>query len=914
MGNSDTGIQFNENQKKVIEATGGHYLVLAPPGCGKTQMLTERIVYAHEHGIDYDEMICLTFTNRAARGMTERIARRIGDQSATDVFVGNVHRFCSKFLFENSIVPPESSVIDEDDAVSILAQQLGEDEYKVMANSVRRREYATVFHLANMMHQIRNAHPKNLRIHPECINHDDIFAMRRICEIQRMDFNAAAMLDFYNDADTWREICRSDAYDFASQKLITPLLRKMALAKHYEDYKRKNQLLDFEDLLLLTYDTLAADSNQEYKRYSWIQVDEVQDLNPLQLAIIDLITASPQPSSEDREGFSTVIYLGDEQQAIFSFMGAKTETLNLLKDRCKDHIMHLTHNYRSPDYLLEVYNKYATDILQIDPALLPNAVQQSPRTGDELRLLSSNTYDTEVRDVAEEAGRMAASTGETTAIIVGANADADIIAGELERMGLSFFKVSGADSFASTDMKLLLAHLTVATHDMSFIAWARLLKGMHVFETSAAARNFVRASMNRAILPSDYLRYEGSTYVQEFLRTAQQDEIVVFDTETTGLNVYEDDIIQIAAMKMRQGKVVDHSDFCLHIDTDRPIPTMLGDTPNPIIEERQHAVIQSHDKALKAFLDYVGQATLLAHNADFDYRILEHNLRRYLPEVNLRQRHPRYFDSLRLVRLLEPAQKAYKLKALLESLGLEGTNSHLADDDVRATCNLVSHCIGKAAEVAEAQRTFMQEKRVVGRVETLRRNYAELYFHTQQQLFTLHTPLTAELTYVYRRLLDDAVISPIANIKRIVGYLDSEIIDQQAEPALIDQLQAHIVEIGTLKEADLISSINGNDASSPSGGGWEDTSSIIISTVHKAKGLEFDNVIVFDAVDGRYPNFYSQKMPDLVAEDARKFYVAISRARKRLVVAQSLTRIDYHNQPHKREITRFMKPILKFFD
>ena len=183
MGNSDTGIQLNENQKKVIEATGGHYLVLAPPGCGKTQMLTERIVYAHEHGIDYDEMICLTFTNRAARGMTERIARRIGDQSATDVFVGNVHRFCSKFLFENSIVPPESSVIDEDDAVSILAQQLGEDEYKVMANSVRRREYATVFHLANMMHQIRNAHPKNLRIHPECINYDDIFAMRRICEI-----------------------------------------------------------------------------------------------------------------------------------------------------------------------------------------------------------------------------------------------------------------------------------------------------------------------------------------------------------------------------------------------------------------------------------------------------------------------------------------------------------------------------------------------------------------------------------------------------------------------------------------------------------------------------------------------------------------------------------------------------------
>ena len=923
MGNGETGIQFNEDQKKVIEAAGGHYLVLAPPGCGKTQMLTERIVHAHQCGIDYSEMVCLTFTNRAARGMTERIAQRIGDQEAIQIFVGNVHRFCSKFLFENSLIAPEASVIDEDDAISILAHQLNEDEHKVTVNNARRREYATVFHLANMMHQIRHAHPKNLRIHPECINRDDIFAMRRICEIQRMEFNAKAMLDIYDDTDTYREICRSDAYDYAAQKLIAPLLRKMALARHYENYKRQNQLFDFEDLLLHTYDALTADTDHAYKRYSWIQVDEVQDLNPLQLAIIDLITAPPQPSPEGREGAPTVIYLGDEQQAIFSFMGAKTETLNMLKDRCKDHIMHLTRNYRSPDYLLEVYNKYATDILKIDRNLLPDAVQQAPNTGDELRLLSSSTYDSEVRDVAEEAGRLAANAGETTAIIVGANADADIIGKELERMGLSFFKVSGADTFASADMKLLLAHLTVASADMNFIAWARLLKGMHVFETSAAARNFVRASMNRAILPSDYLLYEGSTYVMEFLKTAQQGEIVVFDTETTGLDVYKDDIIQIAATKMRHGKVVDHSDFCLHIDTDLPIPAMLGDTPNPIIEERRHAVLHPHGKALKAFLDYAGQATLLAHNADFDYRILEHNLKRYLPEENLRQRHPHYFDSLRLIRLLEPAQKAYKLKALLQSLGLEGTNSHLADDDVRATCNLVSHCIAKAAEVVGAQRAFMQEKRVTSRVETLRRNYAELYFHTRQRLFNgngyhelqeLHegngnnskpSLLTAELNYVYRRLLDDAIITPIPNIKRITGYLDSEIIDQQSAPALIDQLHAHIIEIGTLKEADLISHPSSLICH---------PSSVIISTVHKAKGLEFDNVIVFDAVDGRYPNFYSQNIPDLLAEDARKFYVAISRARKRLVVAQSLKRIDYHNQPHKRELTRFMKPILKYFN
>ncbi|MBQ6653728.1 MAG: UvrD-helicase domain-containing protein [Prevotella sp.] len=937
---------MQENQTKVIQATGGSWLVLAPPGCGKTQLLTERIIYAHEHGVDYRDMICLTFTNRAARGMTERIAQRVNDPEANNIFVGNVHRFCSRFLFENNIVAADTTVIDEDDAISILAQQIDEDEYKVMNSNARRREYATVFHLSNMMHQIREGHPKTLRIHPECISRDDIFAMRRICEIQQMAFDADAMLDIYNHTDVYRDLTRSDAYDYASQRLITTLLRKMALAKHYERYKRQNHLLDFEDLLLLTYDALnlhliEGGGLPTTPRYSWIQVDEVQDLNPLQLAIIDLLsplqtsprgglptTPSLQTSPSPHPIEETVMFLGDEQQAIFSFMGAKIETLNMLKERCKDHILHLKTNYRSPDYLLEVYNKYATDILNIDPQLLPQAANSIERTGDELRLLTSNTYDTEVRDVAEEAIRLASEhPGETTAIIVGANADADIIARELSEHQADFFKVSGADTFASQAMKLLFAHLAVAADDMNFMAWARILKGMHVFEGNAAARNFVRASMNRAIVPSDYLRAGGSTYVQAFLRAIQNGTIVVFDTETTGLNVYEDDIIQIAATRMRDGKIIDKSDFCVHIDTDRPIPAMLGDIANPIIEERRHATLQPHDKALKAFLNYVGDACLVAHNADFDCRILYHNLRRYLPTHTLAlfeetgSRIP-YFDTLRLARLLFPGQKAYKLKNLLEALHLEGINSHLADDDVRATCNLVSHCAAKAAEIVESQQKFMEEKRVATRVEILKRNYSELYFHTQK---LLHAPslLTSELTYAYRRLLDDGIISPIPNIKCVVEYLQTEIIDPAAEPSLIDQLRAHLVEISTLKEADLVTSTHPSSSLPPSSliphplpersSPPRSLPSTIISTVHKAKGLEFDNVIVFDAVDGRYPNYYHQSVPTLLAEDARKFYVALSRAKRRLIVTQCLTLITHNNQPRPRNLTRFMKPILKYF-
>lgn len=325
-------------QQEVISACGGFHLVLAPPGCGKTQILTERIRHAHTvEGIAYADMLCLTFTNRAARGMMERIQGNIADEGVADVFVGNVHKYCSRFLFSNALVASESSVIDEDDAVSILARYLGDDEYAVMSNNNLRRNYANILHLESMMHQINHNHPKAIRMHADCINANDIAAMRRICEVTGRTFDAAAMTDIYENADTYRELTHTDTCDYGDQQVIAKLLQKMTLARQYQLYKRRNHLLDFHDLLVQTYDALADDSEQTvYKRYPWVQVDEVQDLNPLQMAIIKLLTSRP---------FHTVMFLGDEQQAIFSFMGAKLDALTALKQQPKCQLHHLSVNH-----------------------------------------------------------------------------------------------------------------------------------------------------------------------------------------------------------------------------------------------------------------------------------------------------------------------------------------------------------------------------------------------------------------------------------------------------------------------------------------------------------------------------------------------------------------------------------------
>ena len=907
-------------QREVIEAQGGFHLVLASPGCGKTQILTERIRRAHDvEGVAYADMLCLTFTNRAARGMLERINANIADSSVGDVFVGNVHRFCSKFLFGNGLIAAESSVIDEDDAISILARYMGEDEYSVLGDFKRRREYSVIFHLESMMHQIAMGHPKALRTNTDCINADDVKAMQRICSVRGCAFDAAAMVDIYNNVETYRDLTTADTADYGDYQIIQRLLRKMQLAQQYHQYKKQNNLLDFHDLLLFTYDALNADAAQtEYKRYTWVQVDEVQDLNQLQLAIIKLLTA---------RAYRTVMFLGDEQQAIFSFMGAKLDTLTALKQQSACQLHHLSVNHRSPKYLLDIFNTFAAEELHIDPALLPDAglQLQAPLLGNELALLYSETYEHEVRDCVQFVDRLRTMFPEsTTALIVNANRDAEDISGELTRRGIGHFKVSGSDLFSSPELKLLFAHLAVLNNEFNFLAWARLVKGVGVYETNASARNFVRALFDRAILPSDLLRSaadEGdgqnaaTTYLQRFVRSYEERTIVVFDTETTGLNVFEDDILQIAAVKMRNGVVVPGSEFCVYVETDREIPAMLGDIVNPIIEERKHHTLLSHHAALRMFMEYADGCRLLGHNADYDWHILDHNLRRYAPEYDLHESHADYLDSLRLVRLLHPELREHKLKSLLTVLGLEGTNSHLADDDVNATRSVVVHCYKQAKERVEGQRTFLSDARVRQRVDILRRNYGDIYRTAIARMYVRKTypveneamgrkeenvALVAELQRFYDALLADNMILPIGGLRYVTAYLSKDMIDSTAEPSLYEQLSNHAMEISTLKEADLCGSSSIDER-------------IFVTTIHKAKGLEFDNVIIFDAVDGRMPNFYSRNNPRLLAEDARKFYVALSRARSRLYISQCIRRYDYRNMPHDVFTTPFMRHIAKYF-
>lgn len=891
----------DESQQAVIGTMSGRHLVLAPPGCGKTQILAERVRRAHAEGVAYADMLCLTFTNRAARGMRERIGQRIDDDDVEDVFVGNVHRFCSRFLFENGIVPAESAIIDDDTVVSIVAMYLQEDEERVKNDFNRRRYYSQIMFCSHLMEEVEERIPRELRQHPDCLSRDDVQVLRALSKAAGKEFTAESMVDIYDHNDFYQDIARSEAFDLGLKGVAETTLHKLKYAHAYAAYKRQNNLLDFEDLLIMTY--IALRDSADYRRYPWIQVDEVQDLNPLQLAIIDSLSTTTDKSSTEK-GHGVLIYLGDEQQAIFSFMGAKLSTLTLLKDRCQGNVHHLSVNHRSPRYLVDMLNRYAIENLHTDPALLPQPDNDDRPEGQPLQIMASDNLQEEYQDVAHRVAALReAHPKETTAVIVNSNKDADAMSRALDGVHEPHFKVSGSDLFAQPSVKLLMAHLSVLANEHNFLAWSRLMYGLHICQTNASARQFVHQLSMRGITPTDFLGNDEVTYLQRFLRAYEENEIVVFDTETTGLNVFEDDVIQIAAEKIRQGKTIDK--FCIYIETDRRIPDKLGDTVNPIIEERRHQRIYTHAYALRKFLDFVGSDVVLGHNVQFDFHIMDNNILRYLspqwPEGETMWKGLTVFDSLKLIRLLRPDLKAFKLKLLLQELHLEGANTHLADDDVFATVSLTGYCYRRGQELVDSQQEYLSRKTTKERIRAFRDVYRPLYAAARQHLYhrekaDCEPALVAEMKRMAQLLHERGWVMRVPKADYIYRFLTDDVIDKLREPSLVEQLDRHIMELNTFKEADLCGSSTITDR-------------VFVSTIHKAKGLEFDNVIVFDVVDGRIPNYYNEGIPTLLAEDARKLYVAMSRARRRLTLWWSRSKV-LPREVKLQRLSRFVNPRL----
>ena len=858
--------QFDQWQQEAIEIAGGRHLVLAPPGCGKTDILTERVIHAHARGVDYRDMLCLTFTNRAAKGMAQRIADRTGNPVPDDLFVGNIHRFCSQLLFAEGLVNHNSAILDEGDVENIIQEELCK-HLNIQSRTTELMRYQ------HALWQL------SLGMRGDVVMHNELLrtgAMTKLCDVLGMPANEESLGRIYADIDSLRE-----RYSVLDE---LPAANTMQLARAYQSYKENNDLLDYDDLLVLVYrhlvagdESAASASSRHTRKYRWIEIDEVQDLNALQFALVDLFAAPD----------ATIVYLGDEQQAIFSFIGAKLETLQALKRRCAGHIHYLHTNYRSPRYLLDLQNDYAVANLGIARELLPTTDDNSAARPENLCLLDVGDASMESYYAARFAKRYGDMEPEgRVAVLVSTNREADEVGETMAAMHIPHFKISGTDLFSLPSVRLVLAHLSVLTDEMVFIAWARLLWGFKAVPTYTAARALMREMRRVSLLPTDFLLYPDSSYLQEFVQAYDNEDLVVFDTETTGLDPRTDDIVQIAAVRVRQGRVVGRP-FNVILETARELPATVGGKPNPMIEVYRTSRRMPRAEGLRAFMDFCGGSVLVGHNVEFDYQILSNNLKRDCPGVELETLCPRCFDTLKYIRLVRPRLRHYKLGHLLEVLKLEGQNSHQADDDIMATLSLLRFCHNCAMQMTVAQQRFLDaNRRMIGK---FRSRYAETFLHARRRMYTEGSGIVDEMQYFY----DQGLVEPVEKWQHLVHYLETDVVRADLYPTLRTQLERYVTDLCTSKEADMC------------GGSLEER--YIISTVHKAKGLEFDTVIVYRAIDGSYPGSHSWTERQ-IQEDARRLFVALSRSRKHLCV---LCDSYYGRSPHT--LSPFLEKVHRHF-
>ena len=900
---------YTPNQEEVISLDAGYNMVLAGPGCGKTDILAERIARACESGkVSPDNILCLTFTNRATRGMYDRVRLKLG-QDIGNIFIGNIHRYCSRFLFENAVLSSETAIVDQDDQKDIIETELQDQDLKALAgielksggvyavnrdrvcgllgiygkpdktvpsstaNKILESTREKIVKMEHLMSQVRDGHPRNLLIYGSLLDTDGM----------------KAEFPFFDD---FRQACNEVSYDPATFQTLSPARQFMALAVKLREYKRTSSLVDFDDLLIRTFTEYKSDTDGKYRRYSWVQVDEVQDMSPFQIALIDLfIDSSSDP---------VVLYLGDEQQAIFSFMGATMETLNNLKVRCGTNIFRLDKNFRSPKYLLDIYNEYAVKELGVDRDFLPEPKDSAVQQKNDVCL---QIYDTEEKETRAVSTRLVpflqkpkpGQEEPRTAVLLNLNKYVDEVSRCMEEAGIAHFKISDRDIFTKDLMKLTLANLSAVTNDFNVMAWSKLMYRANAVETLMEGRHLYRQMREVAAGPSDLLREDMSTYLSEFCRHFDKEEIVLFDTETTGTDVFNDDIVQIAAVKVKDGSIVKGSEFNIFLQTGKEIPAKLGALVNPMVTEYEKAVKVPRAEGLREFMSYAGGLPLMGHNVQFDYNILKNNLTRDCTgEYGTLS--ATIIDTLHIAHLLYPRLARYKLAHLIEVLHLSGANSHMAEEDIMATYELAKHSRGEAEKYLSKQRVFLAGSAARKAKAALEKNYKELYLHTRDSLYVLKEggcALTDEMRYIRDYLKNAWAVSDIDRFDSILEFLEADIISPSEPNALVTHLSNHLGDITTLKEADLCGSSTFKEK-------------VFVSTIHKAKGLEFENVIVMKAHSGNYPASYHKYSKQQIEEDKRLFYVAISRAMKRLIVT-------YGKKYYSDTATPFITNVLRHF-
>lgn len=449
---------LNPEQLEAVTHDLGPVLVLAGAGSGKTRVLTHQIAHRLHNGVYPGEILAVTFTNKAAREMKERVTHLVGESLGPMLWIGTFHSICGRILRQDiaHYVTPAGRtwnarfvIYDESESVAAVKE---------------------VIKSLNLDEKLYS--PKNIRYQISSLKN--------------------SLLDAYDYA--------SGAKDFRTEKLAQ-------IFDGYEAVLSRNNAMDFDDMLLMTVKLLQKNPDvlQRYhERFRHLLVDEFQDTNDAQYELVRLLAEGCPKEARTPELHRqlwrnrSLTVVGDVDQSIYSWRGANFRIiLNFQNDFPDARIIKLLHNYRSTATILDVANA----IIEQNKERLPKELISVRGTGEKINCF-------EARDDREEAlyllDRLTQMTRDDRykpgdcCILYRTNVQSRILEDVLISRGIPYTMIGGLKFYERKEIKDILAYLTVIFNEADNFSVKRIINvprrgigktSLDILETTAARYN-----------------------------------------------------------------------------------------------------------------------------------------------------------------------------------------------------------------------------------------------------------------------------------------------------------------------------------------------------------------------------------------------------------------------------------------
>lgn len=845
-------ITFNKKQQQVINELNQNILLSAGAGTGKTNVLSYRVAnILNKNRANADEILCLTFTNKACRELKNRITSQLDFETANKITIRTIHGFAYQVITTTAkkaqTIFKEFVIFDDEDQKTLIRQTI--------ANFPKARAL-DIQYIVNCIEQLKQERAL------KHIYTEDIEADYTTIYHQHLKFNKTFNQQ-QNDNLT-------KFFQFDGLNIII----------NYELALQQMHGLDYKDLIANAY-RLFQDENicsSWRKRYKCIMIDEMQDTSSFEYTMLEKLFPA-----------NNIMLCGDEFQTIYEWRGSNPQKiLTAFTKKYIPLIINFNENYRSTKLLLEMAYNTLINLFCKETILhsyAKNLLSKSSELGHKIELKQANSLANEAQWIFQNIVNLLplVKTPTQIAILVRQNNYlqnltlhlnylANIYNQKNQEAPIHFIQIDNIRFFKRQEIKDVLSIMKYLINPNDYLSLQRILINLI---PNIGIRTIKQISsteyLQNGLRLSDFINanFQNPNYepFSDLISTYLSKDIIVFDIEGTGTDIFADNIIQLSAIKIRKGKKI--AEFNRYLKSDKPV----GDSEK--VHHISDEYLQTHGEnpklVLQEFCQFIQDAIITGHNIrGYDMDILNQNLLKHnLKPVDFSNIN---FDTLDLVRRFYPNLPNHKLEFLSNHFQFETKSNHNSLDDVFATGELLHKLLeDKIIPTAKKRSELInkQKNKFIHVAQIFQKLHSIL--NDNLLLENLITQIVKEfdLVNIYKANATQDGAVRLENIRNLFRLAKAELNSHRGTNGIKELLQ-----YASLSNTDL----DALTSSHPK---------IPIITIHQAKGLEFDYEFLAGMNDDIFPSYFSTRNGSITEEEKRLFYVAITRAKNALFLSSS---------------------------